>query len=143
MLSRGHRVTVLARNPSKIGSATWLTVVAADALTPPRWPVPAGHDAVISAYNPGWSEPKIHDVFLQACQAILDGAKQSGVKRRCWWWAAAACMCAGPATADTPPFPLNTEQGGALAARELPKPHQTGEHAGAEFSLASLALALR
>ncbi len=36
---------------------------------------------MVSAYNPGWSEPKIHDLFLAGSAAIVQGVKQSGVKR--------------------------------------------------------------
>ena len=124
LLSRGHTVTVLARNPSKLAAQSelnpGLTVVAADALdaTPVAKAV-AGHDAVISAYNPGWSEPKIHDLFLQGSQAILDGVKQSGVKRVLVVGGAGSLYVApGLQLVDTPPFPAEYKQG-ALAAREL------------------------
>jgi len=120
LLSRGHRVTVLARNPSKLVAQPGLTVVAADALDATQVAkAVAGHDAVISAYNPGWSEPKIHDLFLQGSQAILDGVKQSGVKRVLVVGGAGSLYVApGLQLVDTPPFPAEYKQG-ALAAREL------------------------
>ena len=120
LLSRGHRVTVLARNPSKLAAQSGLTVVAADALDAAQVAkAVAGHDAVISAYNPGWSEPKIHDLFLQGSQAILDGVKQSGVKRVLVVGGAGSLYVApGLQLVDTPPFPAEYKQG-ALAAREL------------------------
>jgi putative NADH-flavin reductase len=120
LLSRGHRVTVLARNPSKLVAQPGLTVVAADALDAAQVAkAVAGHDAVISAYNPGWSEPKIHDLFLQGSQAILDGVKQSGVKRVLVVGGAGSLYVApGLQLVDTPPFPAEYKQG-ALAAREL------------------------
>ncbi|MGH6638807.1 MAG: NAD(P)-dependent oxidoreductase [Polaromonas sp.] len=120
LLSRGHRVTVLARNPSKLAPQTGLTVVAADALDANQVAqAVAGHDAVISAYNPGWSEPKIYDVFLQGSQAILEGVKQSGVKRLLVVGGAGSLYVApGLQLVDTPEFPAQYKQG-ALAAREL------------------------
>lgn len=120
LLSRGHRVTVLARNPSKLVAQPGLTVVAADALYAAQVAkAVAGHDAVISAYNPGWSEPKIHDLFLQGSQAILDGVKQAGVKRVLVVGGAGSLYVApGLQLVDTPPFPAEYKQG-ALAAREL------------------------
>ncbi len=124
LLSRGHRVTVLARNPSKLAAQSelnpGLTVVAADVLDATQVAkAVAGHDAVISAYNPGWSEPKIHDLFLQGSQAILDGVKQSGVKRVLVVGGAGSLYVApGLQLVDTPPFPAEYKQG-ALAAREL------------------------
>ena len=124
LLSRGHTVTVLARNPSKLAAQSelnpGLTVVAADVLDATQVAkAVAGHDAVISAYNPGWSEPKIHDLFLQGSQAILDGVKQSGVKRVLVVGGAGSLYVApGLQLVDTPPFPAEYKQG-ALAAREL------------------------
>jgi putative NADH-flavin reductase len=120
LLSRGHSVTVLARTPAKVAAQTGLTVVAADALDAQQVAqAVAGHEAVISAYNPGWSEPQIYDLFLQGSQAILDGTKQSGVKRVLVVGGAGSLFVApGLQLVDTPSFPAEYKQG-ALAAREL------------------------
>ena len=119
LLSRGHQVTVLARNPSKLAPQPGLTVVAADALDAKQVAqAVAGHEAVISAYNPGWSEPKIHDLHLEASQAIVDGVKQAGVKRLLVVGGAGSLYVApGQQLVDTPQFPAQYKQG-ALAARE-------------------------
>ena len=72
LLSRGHQVSVLARNPAKLAPQTGLNVVQADVLDAAQVArAVAGHDAVISAYNPGWSEAKIYELFLQGSQAIV------------------------------------------------------------------------
>ena len=120
LLARGHQVTALARTPSKIAPQPGLTVVAADVLDAAQVAqAVAGHDAIISAYNPGWSEPQIHDLFLQGSQAILDGAKQAGVKRVLVVGGAGSLLVApGLQLVDTPEFPAAYKQG-ALAAREL------------------------
>jgi uncharacterized protein len=119
LLSRGHRVTVLTRNLGKIALQKGLTVAAADALHADQvGRAVAGHDAVISAYNPGWSEPKIHDLHLQASKAIVDGVKQAGVKRLLVVGGAGSLYVApGLQLVDTPQFPAEYKQG-ALAARE-------------------------
>jgi putative NADH-flavin reductase len=119
-LSRGHQVTVLARTPSKLAPQAGLTVVQADVLDAAQVArAVAGHDAVVSAYNPGWSEPRIHDLFLQGSQAILDGVKQAGVKRVLVVGGAGSLYIApGLQLVDTPEFPDAYKQG-ALAAREL------------------------
>lgn len=119
LLSRGHKVTVLARTPSKLPAQTGLTAVKADALDATQVAkAVAGHDAVISAYNPGWSEPKIHDLHLQASRAIVEGVKASGVKRLLVVGGAGSLYVApGVQLVDTPPFPAEYKQG-ALAARE-------------------------
>ncbi|MES2190071.1 MAG: NAD(P)-dependent oxidoreductase [Pseudomonadota bacterium] len=120
LLSRGHQVTALARNPSKLAAQTGLTVVKADVLDDSQVAAAvAGHDAVISAYNPGWTEPEIHDLFLQGSEAILQGTKQAGVKRVLVIGGAGSLYVApGVQLVDVPQFPAEYKQG-ALAAREL------------------------
>lgn len=120
LLSRGHQVTALARTPEKLQSQKGLNVVKADVLDEKQVAAAvAGHDAVISAYNPGWSEPKIHDLFLQGSHAILEGIKQAGVKRVLVIGGAGSLYVApGLQLVDTPQFPAEYKQG-ALAAREL------------------------
>lgn len=119
LLQRGHQVTVLARNPAKLAAQPGLTVVAGDALNAAQVSrAVAGQDAVISAYNPGWTEPKIYDLFLQGTRAIVDGVKQAGVKRLLVVGGAGSLFVApGLQLVDTPPFPAEYKQG-ALAARE-------------------------
>ena len=79
----------------------------------------AGHDAVISAYNPGWSEPKIYELFLQGSQAIVEGVKAAGVERLLVVGGVGSLYGApGVQLVDTPEFPAEYKQG-ALAAREL------------------------
>jgi len=119
LLQRGHQVTALARNPAKYGARAGLTVVAADVLDAGQVAhAVEGHDAVISAYNPGWKEPQIHDLFLQGSRAITEGVKRSGVKRLLVVGGAGSLYVApGVQLVDTPEFPAEWKQG-ALAARE-------------------------
>lgn len=126
LLARGHQVTALARTPSKLAAQPGLTVVGADALDATQVAnAVAGHDAVVSAYNPGWSEPQIYDLFLQATQSILTGVRQSGVKRFLMVGGAGSLYVApGVQLVDTPPFPAEYKQG-ALAAREALRQIQT------------------
>lgn len=119
LLARGHQVTALARTPSKLAAQAGLAVVQADVLDPAQVAkAVAGHDAVISAYNPGWSEPAIHDLHLQASDAIVAGVKAGGIKRLLVVGGAGSLFVApGLQLVDTPPFPAEYKQG-ALAARE-------------------------
>ena len=119
LLSRGHHVTVLARNPSKLPAQPGLTVVQADAREAAQIAhAAAGHDALVSAYNPGWSEPAIHDIHLAASRAIVQGVKDSGVKRLLVVGGAGSLYVApGLQLVDTPQFPAEYKQG-ALAARQ-------------------------
>ncbi|MBC7995402.1 MAG: NAD(P)-dependent oxidoreductase [Rhizobacter sp.] len=119
LLQRGHQVTALARNPAKYASRTGLKVVTADVLDAGQVAhAVEGHDAVVSAYNPGWAEPQLHDVFLQGSRAITEGVKRSGVKRLLMVGGAGSLFVApGLQLVDTPEFPAEWKQG-ALAARE-------------------------
>lgn len=120
LLGRGHSVTALTRTPSKTAAQAQLTVVQADVLDAAQVATAVrGHDALVSAYNPGWSEPQIHDLFLQGSQAILDGLKLAGVKRVLVVGGAGSLHVApGLQLVDTEGFPAQYKQG-ALAAREL------------------------
>ena len=81
-LARGHKVTAIVRNPEKIVIKNpSLTVVKGDVLKDKVDALVRGNDAVISAYNPGWSNPKIAEETVVAYKAIVDGVKKSGVKR--------------------------------------------------------------
>lgn len=83
LLSRGHQVTALVRNPENVNvSNANLTVVRCDATDPAALAkVVEGKDAVISAYNPGWANPNMYEDTLRNYPLILEGVKRSGVNR--------------------------------------------------------------
>lgn len=118
-LARGHAVTALSRQPAKIDARAGLAVVGADVLDPAQVAAAvAGHDAVVSAYNAGWTNPDLHDEFLRGTRAIFDGVKRAGVKRLLVVGGAGSLYVApGVQLVDTPAFPAEWKQG-ALAARE-------------------------
>lgn len=120
LLSRGHAVTALARHPEKFAARDGLAVVRADVLDAAQVAAAVrGQDAIVSAYNPGWSEPRIYDLFGQGYDAILSGARQAGVKRLLAVGGAGSLEVApGLQLVDTPQFPAEWKQG-ALAARDL------------------------
>ncbi|MDZ7865559.1 NAD(P)-dependent oxidoreductase [Acidovorax sp.] len=119
LLRRQHQVTALARNPGKLAARDGLTVVQADAQDAAQVAkAVAGHDAVVNAYNPGWTVPDIHDQFLVGTRAIYAGVKQAGVKRLLVVGGAGSLFVApGVQLVDTPNFPAEYKAG-ALAARE-------------------------
>ena len=119
LLRRGHAVTALARNVSKYAARPDVNVVAADALNAAQVAqAVAGHDAVISAYNPGWTDPNLNALFLQGSKSITEGVKASGVKRLLVVGGAGSLYVApGVQLVDTPSFPAEWKQG-ALAARD-------------------------
>jgi putative NADH-flavin reductase len=81
-LARGHRVTAIVRHPEKIVvKSDSLNTVKGDVLKDKVDDLVRGYDAVISAYNPGWTNPNIADETLKAYRAIIDGVKKADVKR--------------------------------------------------------------
>lgn len=82
LLSRGHQVTAVARHPEKMAAHPALTAVAADVENVDRIAELAkGKDAVISAYNPGWTNPDQPRLIAQNSPLILEAVRRSGVKR--------------------------------------------------------------
>lgn len=82
-LNRGHKVTAVVLHPEKISvTSPDLSVVKADATDPDTLAgIARGKDAVISAYNPGWSNPRQYEETLENYPKILEGVRRSGVKR--------------------------------------------------------------
>lgn len=120
LLSRGHAVTALARHPEKLAAQASLQVVKADVADAAQVAhAVAGHEAVVSAYNPGWGETEIQRLFGLGYDGILAGAKQAGVTRVLAVGGAGSLEVApGLQLVDTPEFPAEWKQG-ALAARDL------------------------
>jgi uncharacterized protein len=119
LLQRGHQVTAIVRNPGKIAPAENVTAVSANALNETEIKnAVAGHDAVISAYNAGWTNPDLYNEFLKGAQTIQEGVKQSGVKRLIFIGGAGSLFIApGQQLVDTEAFPAEWKPG-ALAARD-------------------------
>lgn len=40
-----------------------------------------GHDVIINAFSPGWTNPNIYEDFLNGSKSIQEAVKESGVKR--------------------------------------------------------------
>ena len=123
LLQRGHQVTALARNPAKLDARPHLTAKALDAYDPDAVAAAVkGHDAVVSAFNPGWDDPALYDRFMRGSQAIAAGVEQSGVKRLLVVGGAGSLFVApGVQLVDTPEFASHVPPNvvpGAKAARD-------------------------
>ncbi|MBQ6745665.1 MAG: NAD(P)-dependent oxidoreductase [Bacteroidaceae bacterium] len=83
LLNRGHQVTAIVRDAKKVKVQNEnLTYVEADATNPAQLATIAkGMDAVISAYNPGWANPRLYEDTLENYPKIVEGVKQAGVRR--------------------------------------------------------------
>lgn len=123
LLQRGHQVTALARNPAKLQARPNLAAKALDAYDPDAVAAAVkGHDAVVSAFNPGWDDPALYDRFMKGSQAIVGGIEQSGVKRLVVVGGAGSLFVApGVQLVDTPEFASHVPPNivpGAKAARD-------------------------
>lgn len=79
--NRGFEVTAIARNVDKITNEK-VNKVSVDVNSINELSqVLKGQDAVISAFNAGWTNPNIYDDFLTGSKAIQQAVKHSGVKR--------------------------------------------------------------
>jgi uncharacterized protein len=119
-LRRGHQVTAIVRHPEKVTIRhPHLTVVKGDALHPGELaPLLKGQDAVLSAYNAGWGNPRLYDDFLDASKEIQEAARQAGVQRLLVVGGAGSLEVApGVQLVDTPEFPAEWKTG-AVAARD-------------------------
>ena len=82
LLTRGHKVTAVVRNAAKLPKNDNLTageedVANVDAIAA----IAKGKDAVISAYNPGWTNPEIGRLTTENYPKIVEAVKKSGVAR--------------------------------------------------------------
>jgi uncharacterized protein len=118
-LSRNHEVTAIVQHPEKLTAHPKLRPLKADATDPRQVETAVtGHDAVISAFNPGWTNADIFRLHVQGSRAIQEGVRRSGVRRLLVVGGAGSLEVApGVQLVDTPTFPAEYKQG-ALGARE-------------------------
>lgn len=114
-LSRGHEVTAVVTNPDKLPVDPRLTAVKGDATDPAALtPLLAGHDLVISAFNPGKDESGAGP------RSIIDAAKRSGVARLLVVGGAGTLQVApGQRLVDQPDFPAAWKAGALKTAAFL------------------------
>ena len=116
LADRKHDISASARNPKDNTNATWIAadIFNVDALAEAL----KGHDVVINAFNPGWTNPNIYDDFLNGSKAIQEAVKKSGVKRFITIGGGGSLFVAPNLQAvDTPDFPKEY-YAGATAARD-------------------------
>ncbi|WP_296148936.1 NAD(P)-dependent oxidoreductase [uncultured Flavobacterium sp.] len=115
--NRKHDVTAISRT-AKESDKDNLKYVAADVYNVQELAeILKGHDAVISAFNPGWTNPNIYADFLKGAKAIQEAVKLSGVKRLITVGGAGSLYIDGKQLVDGPDFPADIKPG-ATAARE-------------------------
>ena len=119
LANRGYFVNALARNTSKIEESENVKAVTADIYnTAELSAILKGNEAVISAFNPGWTNPNIFEDFLKGAESIEKAVEESGVKRFITVGGAGSLYIAeNLQLIDTPEFPAEIKPG-AEAARQ-------------------------
>ncbi|WP_242097753.1 NAD(P)-dependent oxidoreductase [Sphingomonas sp. CROZ-RG-20F-R02-07] len=114
-LERGHDVTAIVTDTSALPSAATLRGVQADARNADALArAVAGHDVVISAFNPGRGPDGT------GTQAIIDGVKQSKVDRLLVVGGAGTLeIASGERVIDQPNFPAEWKAGALRTAAFL------------------------
>jgi uncharacterized protein len=118
LLNRGYEVEAIVRDASKVQQKDKVTAKSvnvnnidelADALQ--------GTDAVISAFNAGWTNPNLYEDFLNGSINIEKAVEKSGVKRFITVGGAGSLYIDGNQLVDSPEFPVEYKPG-ATAARD-------------------------
>lgn len=120
LMDRGHEVTAIARHPEKLTIKNSLVhPVTADVMDKDQVAKAVkANDVVVSAYNSGWTNPRIYEDFIAGSRAIQAGVKAAGVKRLIVIGGAGSLeIKPGLQLVDTPQFPAEYKRG-ASGARD-------------------------
>lgn len=119
LASRGHQVTAFVRDINKAIQADNVTAVVADVHSADFANQLQGFDAVVSAFNPGWTNPNIGADFTRGANAIVEASKVANVPYLLIVGGAGSLFVApNVQLIDTPAFPKEIFDG-ANAARNL------------------------
>ncbi len=119
LASRGHQVTAFVRDINKAPQADNVTAVVADVHSADFANQLQGFDGVVSAFNPGWTNPNIGADFTRGANAIVEASKVANVPYLLVVGGAGSLFVApNVQLIDTPAFPKEIFDG-ANAARNL------------------------
>ncbi len=119
LASRGHQVTAFVRDINKAPQADNVTAVVADVHSADFANQLQGFDAVVSAFNPGWTNPNIGADFTRGANAIVEASKVANVPYLLVVGGAGSLFVApNVQLIDTPAFPKEIFDG-ANSARNL------------------------
>ena len=119
LLDRNYEVKALARNTDKITinnknlQKQNVDIFNQEDLTEAL----KGSDAVISAYNPGWTNPNIHEEFLKGAESIQNAVEKSGVKKFIVIGGAGTLQIDGKYIVDGPDFPKEIYAGASAVKK--------------------------
>lgn len=116
LANRNHSVTAISRNAKETDHSN-IHAVSADVTDIRKLAeILKGNDAVISAFNAGWSNPNLYNDFLEGSKAIQEAVKMAGIKRYIFIGGAGSLFVAdGVQAVDTPDFPKEIFPGASSA----------------------------
>jgi len=120
LLDRDHMVMGIARHPEKLGFRhPGLAMRAGDVFNIDQLAaLLKGQEAVISAFNPGWTNPNIYKDYIEGAKCIQAAVRKAGIKRLIVVGGGGSLEVApGKQLVDQPEFPAQFRDG-ALAARD-------------------------
>ena len=120
-LERGHEVHAILRDINKMTKThPNLFLIKADVMEEVELEdiFGTGYDAVISAYNPGWSNPDIYNDFILGYKSILNALNDAKLKRIIIIGGAGSLIMNGSKLIDDNKFP-KAIYNGAKAASDL------------------------
>ena len=120
-LERGHEVHAILRDINKMTKThPNLFLIKADVMEEAELEdiLNTGYDAVISAYNPGWSNPDIYNDFILGYKSILNALNDAKLKRIIIIGGAGSLIMNGSKLIDDNKFP-KAIYNGAKAASDL------------------------
>ncbi len=116
--NRGYKVEAIVRDASKVQQNENVTAKSVDVNNVEELTEALkGNDAVINAFNAGWTNPNLYDDFLNGSVNIEKAVEKSGVKRFITVGGAGSLYIDGKQLVDGPDFPAEIKPG-ATAARD-------------------------
>lgn len=118
LTNRGYEVEAIVRDASKVQQNNKVTAKSVDVNNVDELAEALkGTDAVINAFNAGWTNPNLYDDFLNGSVNIEKAVEKSGVKRFITVGGAGSLYIDGNQLVDGPDFPADIKPG-ATAARD-------------------------
>jgi putative NADH-flavin reductase len=120
-LDRGHQVTAVVRYRGPLSSTQELNIQITDVYDSAALAaVISGHDALISAFNPGWKDPNLYADQIRGTTSILKAVKSASVKRVLWVGGAGGLeVKPGVRVIDAPDFPAAIKPGSLATIEAL------------------------
>jgi putative NADH-flavin reductase len=132
-LNRGHAVTAIVRDAGKLPVRDKLITKSCDIFKTAQLAILLrGHDAVISAFNPGWKNPRLYEDQVKGTTSILAAIMEAGIRRVLWVGGAGGLeVKPGVRVIDAPDFPDWVKPGSLATMNAL---DQLRQHPELEWS---------